>query len=364
MEKKHPAKLVGRDPGGTEVSGTDLAVLKIDAKDLPALPFGDSDALEVGEWVIAIGTPFNLSQTVTRGIVSAKDRYNYSIKYGNFIQTDTPINQGNSGGALINIRGELVGINTLIATNGLNAGNIGIGFAIPSNTARELLPQLIEHGEIVRGWLGIKMDSVDHNLAEKLNLDEPHGALVTEVGQGSPAEKAGIRHGDVILEFNGHKIKNITHLMHVVGSAGVGASVHVKILRNGKEKQLSVKLEKRTEEAIASFESSVDPTVSQVVLSGMHIQSLTPELARQYGHRDETGVIVMNVEQGSAAYRHGIRVGFLIKEIDYTEIKSLNDYETTVKQLKGSDEKLALIYFKDLGQRGLFVTLNVNDNDR
>ena len=364
--KKYDAELIGRDPGGYDVSGTDLAVLKIEAEGLPKLPFGDSDALEVGEWVIAIGTPFNLSQTVTRGIVSAKNRpdYTYKIKYSNFIQTDTPINQGNSGGALINIRGELVGINTLIATNGVDLGNVGIGFAIPSNTASQLLPQLIEHGKIVRGWLGISMESVSHDFAEKLKLEEVRGIIVNEVGRGSPAEKAGLRHGDVILEFNGQSVQDLNHMRHLVGNAGFGAKVKLKVLRNNKEIQLSVKLGKRTEESIASLTESSDPEVSPFRLAGMHVQSLTPKLANQYGHRGETGVVVKQVEQGSVAHRLGIRVGYLIKEIDYNEINSLEDYEAIIEKLGKSNETLALVYFKDLRQRGRFVTLKISENDR
>lgn len=357
--KEYDAELIGTDPSGSEVSGTDLAVLKIKAEGLPELPFGDSDTLEVGEWVIAIGTPFNLSQTVTRGVVSAKNRPNNNIKYANFIQTDTPINHGNSGGALINIRGELVGINTLIATNGIEIGNVGIGFAIPSNTARQLLPQLIEHGKIVRGWLGISMASVSHDLAEKLKLDEVRGAVVNEVGRGSPADKAGLRHGDVILEFDGQTVRDSNHLMHLVGSAGVGAKAKMKVLRNNKEIQLSVKLDERTEEAIESLEKAIDPDVSPLQLAGMHVQSLTPKLAQQYGHQDETGVIVMHVDPSSTAYRNGIRAGYLIKEIDYNEIKSLEDYEAIVEKLSESNETLALVYFKDIRQRGRFVTLRI-----
>lgn len=362
--KQYDAELIGTDPAGTEVNGTDLAVLKIDEKGLSALPFGDSDALEVGEWVVAIGTPFNLSQTVTRGVVSAKDRYRPNIRYSNFIQTDTPINQGNSGGALINIRGELVGINTLIATSGYSAGNVGIGFAIPSNIASELLPQLIEHGEIARGWLGIRMIEVDSDMAEKHNLDEPRGAKVTEVGKNSPAEKAGILHGDVILEFNGKTIKDTSHLIQVVGSAGVGKKVKVKVLREGKEMLLTVKLDKRTEEALASFESSEQPITSQVTLLGMQVQNLTPELARRYGHEDETGVIVVEVEQRSPAARSGIRPGYLIKEIDYTEIQTIDDFEKIVAKLKDSNEKLVLIYFKNLRQRANYETLRIQSDDR
>ncbi len=362
--KQYDAELIGTDPAETEGYGTDLAVLKIDEKGLSPLPFGNSDSLEVGEWVVAIGTPFNLSQTVTRGIVSAKDRYRSNIKYSNFIQTDTPINQGNSGGALINIRGELVGINTLIATNGYAAGNVGIGFAIPSNLASDLLPQLIEHGKIIRGWLGIRMDVVDHDMAEKLNLDEPRGAIVVVVGKNSPAEKAGIQRRDVVLEFNGQTIKDTSHLMRTVASAGVGSKVKVKVLREGKEILLTVKLDKRTEEALASFDSPEQVIDSHVTLSGMRVQNLTPQLAKRYGHQDETGVIVVEVEQRSPAARSGIRPGYLIKEVDYTEIKTLDDFSKVVDKLKENNEKLALIYFKDLRQRANYETLRIQSDDR
>ena len=362
--KQYDAELIGTDPAGTEVNGTDLAVLKIDENGLSALPFGDSDALEVGEWVVAIGTPFNLSQTVTRGVVSAKDRYRPNIRYSDFIQTDAPINQGNSGGALINIRGELVGINTLIATNGYSAGNVGIGFAIPSNIASDLLPELVEHGKVVRGWLGIRMEEVSNDMAEKHNLDEPRGAIVEEVGRNSPAERAGILHGDIIMEFNGKTITDIPHLIQVVGSAGVGTKVKVKVLREGKELLLTVELDKRTEEALASFESNEQSVTSRVTLSGMHVQNLTPELSRRYGHEDDTGVIVVEVEQRSPAARSGIRPGYLIKEIDYTEIQNLDDFEKIVTKLKDSNEKLALVYFKDLRHRANYETLRIQSNDK
>ena len=199
--EEYDAELVGRDDAGSVVGGSDLAVIKIDAKELPVLPFGDSDALEVGEWVIAIGTPLNYSQSVTRGIVSAKGRTGFTA-YGQFIQTDAPINQGNSGGALINIRGELVGINTLIATNSIVRGNIGLGFSIPSNLAQQILPQLIENGKVERGWLGISMEPVTAELAEELNLDTAHAVCLWRLlVRKAPAEKAGIQPGDVILTF-------------------------------------------------------------------------------------------------------------------------------------------------------------------
>lgn len=368
--KEYDAELVGQDPGNTEVSGTDLAVIKIDAKGLPTLPFGDSDALEVGEWVIAIGTPLNLSQTVTRGIVSAKNRSRglAGIQYGNFIQTDAPINRGNSGGALINIRGELVGINTLIATGGLTPGNIGIGFAIPSNTASALLPQLIENGEIVRAWLGITMIPVSHALVEKLDLETTRGVLVNEVIKNSPAEKAGIQHGDIVLEFNGKPVESTTHLMFTVAETPVGTSAKIKILRNGKVQHLTAKLIQRTEEAMASL--SPDESEPEMIepeelpksqsFAGMLTQELTPKLARRYGYNDEKGVIVIDVEPDSPAADKNIQVGFLIKEIDYVTIENLRDYKKVIKELKESDEKYALVYVKNSIGEVIYVTLKVD----
>ena len=284
-EREYKAELVGRDAGGTRVGGTDLAVLKIEAEGLPKLAFGDSDALEVGEWVVAIGNPLNFSQTVTRGIVSAKGRTGFSsIKYGDFIQTDAPINRGNSGGALINIRGELVGINTVIATGGFSMGNIGLGFAVPSKIAQQVLPQLIEKGKVERAWLGIRMQSVDSALAEKLNFEAPRGAHVVAVGKDSPAERAGIQEEDVIVEFDGEMIQNSSHLMHVVAASHVGKSVEMVVLRDdGKEKRLSVKLEKRTEEAITRLNEEREGR-QQEAFAGLSVQDLTPAIAERYGY--------------------------------------------------------------------------------
>ena len=365
-EREYKAELIGRDPAGSGAGGSDLAVLKIKAEGLPALPFGDSDALEVGEWVIAIGTPLELSQTVTRGIVSSKDRRGFTQRdYAQFIQTDAPINRGNSGGALINIRGELVGINTLIATSGFTTGNIGIGFAIPSNMARSIMPQLIENGKVVRGWLGISMSPVDFDLAEKLNMESPHGAQVTQVGKGSPAEKGGIRRGDVIIEFNGVKIRNFGHLKHVVGAAGVGKSVYVTVIRAGKEKRLTIKLGKRTEAVLETLEDSqeVVPDMGepQTDFAGLRVQALTPAFIERYGYApDETGVIVTHVEKESNAQKKGITPGTLIQEMEYTPIDNLEAYSALARRLAESEEKRILLYVKfPNGEGAGYVTLNL-----
>lgn len=369
--KEYDAELVGRDKARSEVGGSDLAVIKIDAEELPVLPFGDSDALEVGEWVIAIGTPLNYPQSVTRGIVSAKGRTRFTA-YGQFIQTDAPINQGNSGGALINIRGELVGINTLIATNGLTMGNIGLGFSIPSNLAQQILPQLIENGKVERGWLGISMDSVSAELAEELNLDTPRGVLVKVVGPKSPAQKAGIQVGDVILTFDEQQVRDLDHLRNIVGVTRVGKSVEVIVIRKGgEEKRLTVKLGRRTQETLASLSPNEEfPIVEQAEeeekLAGLQVQELTPELAKHYGYSSgEKGVIVTQVERGSNAEKEGIKPGYLIQELEWMPVDDLESYSRIAEQLKAQNKRRVLLYVRlpdNLG--GDYVTLGTRRSGR
>ncbi len=366
-EREYKAQLVGRDAGGTQVGGTDLAVLKIEAEGLLKLPFGDSDALEVGEWVVAIGNPLNFSQTVTRGIVSAKSRTGFSrITYSDFIQTDAPINRGNSGGALINIRGELVGINTIIATGGFSMGNIGLGFAIPSKIAQQVLPQLIEKGKVERAWLGIRMQSVDSDLAEKLNFDAPRGAHVVAVGENSPAERAGVKRGDVILEFNEKTIRDSSHLMHLVGASEVGKSVEMVVLRNGtQEKRLTVKLEKRTEEVLAKLSEAPD-SKQQEAFAGLSVENLTPAIAERYGYAsNEPGVIVTNVVKGSDAEKKGIRPGYLIQEMEWRSVGDLETYSGLVEKLKEENKEKVLLYVKSPdGRGGGYVTIEASPSDR
>ncbi len=355
--KNYEATLVGRDDAEAKRGGSDLAVIKIDEKGLPVLPFGDSDSLEVGEWVIAIGTPLNLSQTVTRGIVSAKERPGIT-DYGNYIQTDAPINRGNSGGALINIRGELVGINTYIATGGLSVGNIGLGFALPSNLVKQLLPEMIETGKVERGWLGITMEAVDQDLAEKNNLDSTEGVLIVRVGQNSPAEKGGLQEDDIVIMFDEHKVKNLSHLMHTVAATPIGKSVKVEVLRDGKQKQLTIKLGRRTDQAVASLEQP------RVNFAGLRVQDLTPEIATELGYsEDDTGVVITHVEKGSDAERKGIKPGYLIQEMEYANIKDFKTYSVILNKIKQNNETRILLYVKSPYQQGTgYVTLNITPN--
>ena len=364
--REYKAKVVGTDAGR---QGTDLAVLKIDGNNLPVLPIGNSEKLQIGEWVIAIGSPFKLAQTVTRGMVSAKGRSIDDIpivRYADFIQTDAAINRGNSGGALINIRGELIGINTAIATGGgFSQSNAGVGFAIPSNLAKRIMIQLIEKGEVERGWLGVALQPINYDLAEKLKLDEPRGALIREAYKGMPAEKAGIRRRDVIVEFDNIPIRDSNHLMHVVAAAGVGKTVEVKVVRDGKEKVLKVKLEKRTQEVLARLSGRGGPIVptedTTAAFAGIQVQDLTEELAAQYGYEGESGVIVAAVARRSPAARAQIGVGTLIQEIEGVEISNLKDYREQIKAVK--DQSKILLYIRQPNNRGAaFVTLENPSN--
>ena len=358
--REYTAKVVGKDAGR---QGTDLAVLKIDGDGLPALPLGNSEELQTGEWVIAIGSPFGLAQTVTRGMVSAKGRTASDIgivEYADFIQTDAAINRGNSGGALINIRGELIGINTAIATgDGFSQSNAGVGFAIPINLAKRIMTQLIEKGEVERGWLGVVLQPINYDLAEKLKLGEPRGALITQAHEGMPAHKAGIRRGDVIVEFDKVAIRDMNHLMHVVAATGVGETVEVKVIRKGAEKVLEVKLEKRTQEVLARLRGRgerFDPDEDDAeAFVGIQVQGLTDELAARYGYEGENGVIVAAVERRSAAARAGITVGTLIQEVEGVEILNLNDYREQIEAVK--DQSKILLYVRRPDGNPAYITL-------
>jgi serine protease Do len=337
------AQVIGRDPG------TDVAVIKVDGKNLPTIPMGNSDKLEVGEWVIAIGSPFGYAQTVTRGMVSAKGRSNLSgagqDKWFDFIQTDAAINPGNSGGALINIHGELIGINTAIATGSVfSQSNAGVGFAIPINLAQDVMKDLIEKGEVERGWLGVYIDNISYDMAEKFGLKNTDGALVSQVQSDSPAEKAGFKVGDVIVEFDGKPVKNVGQLRITVASTDVGKPVSVKIIRDGKEKILSVKIGKFSGEKIASTGGEVSSEDVRA-LAGLKVSNLTPEIAEQYGYEKEDGVVITEVAPGSPAYREGIRQGDLIKEVERQPVKNVRDYQRITRELK--NQKTVMLFVKD-----------------
>jgi serine protease Do len=339
-DQEYEAKVIGRD------AKTDIAVIKINAKSsLPAANFGDSDKLEVGEWVVAIGNPFGLDSTVTSGIVSAKGRHIGQGPYDNFIQTDASINPGNSGGPLINLRGEIVGINTAIFSR--TGGNMGIGFAIPINLVKELLPQLRGKGKVTRGFLGVLIQKVTPEIAESLGVDKAQGALVANVSKDGPADKAGVKVGDVIVEFDGKEVKDSGDLPIIVARTPVDKKVRMKVVREKKEVVLAVAVgELKDEEVVASA-----PEKGEL---GLTVQRLTPQMAESLGLEKSEGVVVSAVEPGSAADDAGIRRGDVLMEIDRRPIRSLDEYRKSVAAIKKGRGVLFLVR---RGESTLFLAL-------
>jgi serine protease Do len=338
-EREFDAKVIGTDPK------TDLALIKINAKDnLPVTVLGDSDKLQVGEWVMAIGNPFGLTETVTVGVVSAKGRVIGAGPYDDFIQTDASINPGNSGGPLLNIKGEVVGINAAIY-----AGGQGIGFAIPINIAKEVLHDLKTKGKVVRGWLGVMIQKITPELAKSFDLKESEGALVSDVVPKGPADDAKIKRGDVIIEFDGKKIESMEMLPRLVAATKPKSKVTVVVLRNGKKKKLSVVVgEMKEQVAKASEEPSED--IEKTL--GMSVQQITPDIKRYFNLQDETGVVISNVLRNGMAAEAGLAVGDIIKEINRKPVRNLDDYRKMMKGVKKNDTILLLI---KRGETTLFV---------
>lgn len=342
--KEFIAKIVGRDPK------TDLALIHIDA-DIPLKPLklGNSDKLEVGDWVIAIGNPFGLGNSVTAGIVSAKYRHIGAGAYDNFIQTDAPINPGNSGGPLLNTKGEVIGINSAIVTR--SGGSVGIGFAIPVNMAKDLLPQL-KKGKVVRGWLGVMVQKITPELRKILGLKNDNGALVADVSDGGPAEKAGIKRGDVIVSFDGKKIKEMNNLPYIVASTQVGKKVKISIIRKGREESRYVKVGELQEKKAVQMTSEVRPNL------GMIVEEITPELKRRFGLAESSGVAVVQVEQGSSSAEAGLRSGDIILEVHYMPIRNIDQFTKKMSTYKKGDTILFLIKRQDAV---IYLTLHIRD---
>jgi len=331
-EKEYDAKLVGAD------SKTDIALIKLVLKDgskksFPTLSLGNSDNLEVGEWVVAIGNPFGLSHTVTVGVVSAKERNIGSGPYDEFIQTDASINPGNSGGPLMNIKGEVIGINTAIIS-GNTGGNVGIGFAIPINVAKDILKDLKEKGTVTRGWLGVMIQKITPDLAESFNLDRTEGALVGDVIPNSPAERAGIKRGDVIVRFDRHEVKTMESLPKIVGSTTPGKAVKVEVIREGKKKVLDVTIAILKDEKIKV--AALDPL-------GIQVQDITPDIAKSLNLDDVEGVLVSDVTPGEAGGESGLKRGDIISEVNRNRVKNTSDYNRIAGKLKRGDTALMLV---------------------
>jgi serine protease Do len=330
-EKTYTAKVIGTD------SKTDLALIKIDGRNLPTVAMGDSDKLEVGEWVMAIGNPFGLSETVTAGIVSAKGRVIGSGPYDDFIQTDASINPGNSGGPLFNLSGEVVGINTAIIEQGQ-----GLGFAIPINIAKDLLAQL-KKGEVIRGWLGVVIQEVTPELAQSFGLPQPEGALVSDIEPGSPAEKAGIRKGDIILKYNGKDIKRVRDLSLLAANTAIGETVTITLLREKKSMTVALKVGRMPGEGVVAGLPPTTGPGSRTEL-GLLVDAVTPTIAQYLGLPDTDGVIVNSVEPASFAERAGIMKGDVIREVNRKKIKNLAEFNAEMTNSKKTGRYLFLIW--------------------
>jgi serine protease Do len=354
-KRDYKAKLIGADPK------TDVAVIKIDAKGLTALPWGDANQLKVGEIVFAIGNPFGLNQTVTMGVISAVGRANVGIAdYEDFIQTDAAINPGNSGGALLNARGELVGINTAIVSR--TGGYQGIGFAVPSSMVKQVIDSLIKYKKVVRGWLGVSIQEVTSDLADEFGVKDLKGALVSGVMKKSPAEKAGVRQGDVILQYNGKLVEDTGHLRNMVSQTPIGTKVKIKLLRQKKEIEVEAEvaeLPKKLAERSSGGEEEEEPENGSGdesgALTGLTVRELTPELAARLGlDEKQKGVVVVRVDRDSRAAEAGIRQGDLILQVNQKDIETIEDFKKAASRIKAKDRALFLIRRKG---EDLFVTL-------
>ena len=350
-KREYEAVIVGNDPR------SDLAIIRIEAHELTAVDFGDSDELRVGEWVLAIGSPFsdNLSHTVTAGIISALGRSSIisNDNYEDFIQTDTAINPGNSGGALVNLDGALIGINTAIATGGLQRSSSGVGFAIPVNMAKKVMDDLINEGRVIRAWLGVYIQDLDDGAARALGLDTRDGALIGDVVKNSPAEKGGIEIGDIITTFDGQGISGSSNLKNIVSSSKPNKRYTVELLRDGKKKKYFITLEELPENprTLASIESDIESEL------GFHIENVTTQLLRKYEIYDNVeGVVVTNIDRRSEAFTAGLRPGDVITRVGRRNVNSIKNFYELLDAESRGNTVLLLVKRKDVSR---FLTLEM-----
>jgi len=343
--KKHKAKVLGAD------AKSDLAVLRIlGGSNYPAARLGDSDAVQVGDWVLAIGSPFGFSQTVTAGIISAKGRVLGQGPFDDFLQTDAAINPGNSGGPLLNMTGEVIGINTAIVSRA--GGSLGIGFAIPINLAKKIYGELTTRGRVARGWLGVSVQPLTGELAKSFGARDENGVLVADVMDGSPAERGGLKSGDIILEFNGKRVAQPPDLQRAVGLTEPGSAVKVRVLRDRAERTIELKLGEAPDEP----EAAARPSGKAKNVLGLDVKPLTPEMARELGLRGGEGVVVAAVETGSPGDASGIQPGDVIREVNRQRVRSLADFERLTRALKAGDRVTLLL---QRGTTALFVAFTV-----
>ena len=349
-KREYKAKIMGTDPK------SDLAILKIEADNLRELQLGNSDKLRVGEWVMAVGSPFseNLSHTVTTGIVSAMGRSNIirGQSYEDFIQTDAAINPGNSGGALLNMKGELIGINTAIATGGYEKGNRGVGFAIPSNMSKRIMSDLIDKGYVTRSWLGVYIQPLDADAAKALEMESRDGALITQVVNDSPAEAAGIEEGDVIVKFDNKKISDPSNLRNIVSLMPPGSKSDIVIFRNGNKKILKVTLQELKDGKQIAVKTSSNTSVL-----GLELKEINSALIQKYNLKEDDGkIIVVAVEPGSEAADKGLVEGDVIKRVGTQQVRSLKEFKKKEKASRARGSLLLLVKKND--GSSLFITLN------
>ncbi|MFQ6024235.1 MAG: DegQ family serine endoprotease [Acidiferrobacterales bacterium] len=349
---RYPAELKGRDPK------TDLALLKIEAKDtLPYVSFGNSDNARVGDWVVAIGNPFGLGGTATTGIVSARGRDIQSGPFDDFIQIDAPINRGNSGGPLFNTAGEVIAVNTAIFSP--NGGNVGIGFAIPASLAKSVIDELREHGKVERGWLGVKIQTVTKEIGESLGLKEPKGALVASVDPDSPAAKAGVRPGDVIIAYNGDEVERMKDLPRLVAETKIDKKVKMTVWRDGKKHTLKVMIASTPgEEMVAADEKSGKGMQSRGKL-GLSLAALTPEMRRHYRLSENTeGVLIVGVRDASPAAKNGLRAGDVIVTVGQKKVSNPDEVVHEVKEATAAKRDAVLFLVERNGDKQ-FVALSL-----
>ena len=340
-KRKFSGRLIGTDPK------TDLAVIKIDAQDLPTLNWGNSGSLQVGEIVLAVGNPFGLNQTVTMGIISAIGRANMGIvDYEDFIQTDAAINPGNSGGALVNLKGELIGINTAIFSR--TGGYMGIGFSIPSNMVKGVMMNLIDHGKVIRGWLGVSIQELTPELAGQFKAKDSQGALVGDVVEHSPAEAGGIRRGDIIRRYRNHAVKNPSHLRSLVADTSPGSTVSIEILRDGAPKALSVSIGELPKTLTAMSSPNIENPQNHA-LSGIAVEQIPPGRTK-----NNEGVMIRNIETGSAAEQAGLRRGDIIVEINRKLVRTIEDYSLLIAEL---GEKTPVLLLLKRGGGSIYLSI-------
>lgn len=330
--REYSAKVVGVDPN------TDIALLKIDADKLPYIQLGNSDQLDIGQWVVAIGNPLGLQASLTVGVVSAKGRNNLDLaNIEDFIQTDAAINRGNSGGPLLNLEGQVVGMNTAIVTNTGGGGYMGIGFAIPSNMLKHIMEQLKTSGSVTRGFIGVTLQNIDQNLAHAFNLNQMGGALISDVTKDSPAEKAGLKQGDIVQSYNSLHVSNIASLRNAIALMPPGAEIKLSVLRNGKNLEVPV--------VIGTFPTSSPKAVSLRSGNklGFEVQDLTPDVARTLGLPEDSGVVINKVIPGSAASWAGLKKGALIIAVNQKYIRNVEEFTVALEQTPVDKPVLLLI---------------------